>query len=126
MDLDGQGPGIAVMNPAIRFLLEDIVAYGVEALETVGDLDAEAILADRLREHAVLRTVQIVGEAATQILKKQPEGVADLELRDAAGFRNILVHGYAKLRMERVVVIVHQSLPLLIAGARRVLGEDQT
>ncbi|MDP3658041.1 MAG: DUF86 domain-containing protein [Brevundimonas sp.] len=114
------------MNPAIRFLLEDIVAYGVEALETVGDLDAEAILADRLREHAVLRTVQIVGEAAVQILKKQPEGVADLELRDAAGFRNVLVHGYAKLRMERVVAIVHQSLPLLIAGARRVLGEDQT
>ena len=109
------------MSPAIRFLLEDIVAYGSEAVETVGDRDAGAILADRLREHAVLRTVQIVGEAAAQILKARPEGIADLELRDAAGFRN--VHGYAKVRMERVVVIVRQSLPPLIAGARTVLGE---
>lgn len=111
-------------NPAIRFLLEDIVAYGSEALGTVGDLDAKVILADRLREHAVLRTVQIVGEAAAQILKKQPEGIAELELRDAAGFRNILVHGYAKLRMERVVDIVRRSLPPLIAGARKALGEE--
>ena len=110
-------------KPAIRFLLEDIVAYGSEAVETVGDRDAGAILADRLREHAVLRTVQIVGEAAAQILKARPEGIADLELRDAAGFRNVLVHGYAKVRMERVVVIVRQSLPPLIAGARTVLGE---
>ena len=112
------------MNPAIRFLLEDIVAYGSEALDIVGDRDAGTILADRLREHAVLRTVQIVGEAAAQILKTQPEGIADLELRDAAGFRNVLVHGYAKVRMERVVEIVRRSLPPLIAGVRTVLREE--
>ena len=112
------------MNPAIRFLLEDIVAYGSEAVEIVGDRDAGNILADRLREHAVLRTVQIVGEASAQILKTRPEGIADLELRDAAGFRNVLVHGYAKVRMERVVEIVRRSLPPLIAGARTVLGEE--
>lgn len=112
------------MNPAVRFLLEDIVAYGSEALDFVGERDAEAILADRLREHAVLRTVQIVGEAAAQVLKIQPEGIAALELRDAAGFRNVLVHGYAKVRMERVVDIVRRSLPPLIAGARTVLGEE--
>lgn len=124
MDLDGPGSGVVVTDPAIRFLLEDIVAYGGEAVETVGDRDATAILADRLREHAVLRTVQIVGQAAAQILKKQPDGITNLELRDAAGFRNVLVHGYAKIRMERVLVIVRQSLPPLITGARKVLGEE--
>lgn len=115
-----------MIDPAIRFLLEDIIAYGVEAQETVGDRDAVAIVSERLREHAVLRTVQIVGEAAAQILKKQPEGIPGLALRDATGFRNVLVHGYAKLRMERVVDIVRISLPPLIDGARRALGEDDT
>lgn len=124
MGLDVAGPRIVVTNPAIRFLLEDIVAYGSEAVDFVGHRDADAILADRLREHAVLRTVQIVGEAAAQILKARPDGIADLELRDAAGFRNVLVHGYAKVRMERVVAIVRQSLPPLIAGARSALGEE--
>lgn len=105
----------------IVFLLQDIIDYGLEAIETVGDLNADAILAERFREHAVLRTVQIVGEASAQILKQRPAGIEGMALRDAAGFRNILVHGYAKLRMERVVVVVRQSLPEIIDGARRAL-----
>jgi len=113
------------MSPAIRFLLQDIIAYGEEACGYVGDLDAEAIVADRMREHAVLRTVQIVGEASAQVLKAAPDGIKGLTLRDAAGFRNVLVHGYAKVRMERVVQIVRQSLPALIAAAKRVLAQGE-
>lgn len=106
---------------SITFLLQDIVEFGSEAIETVGDRDADAILAERLREHAVLRTVQIVGEASAQILKQRPEGLAGLELREATGLRNVLVHGYAKVRMERVVAAVDQYLPNLVEGARRAL-----
>lgn len=114
--------------PDIRFLLEDIVAYGQEAVDAVGDLDADAIMGERFREHAVLRTVQIVGEASAQILKKVPEGIEGLALQDAAGFRNVLVHGYAKVRMGRVVAIVRDSLPVLVTEARRLLsaGEQDT
>ena len=115
-----------MISPDVRFLLEDIVSYGHEAVETVGGLNADVILAERFREHAVLRTVQIVGEASAQILKKMPQGIEGLALQDAAGFRNVLVHGYAKLRMERVVSIVHDALPVLIAGAERVLQEGKT
>lgn len=111
------------MSPDVRFLLEDIVAYGREAVEAVGTLDAEIILAERFREHAVLRTVQIVGEASAQLLKKFPQGLEGLALQDAAGFRNVLVHGYAKVRMERVISIVCDSLPILIEGAERLLSE---
>lgn len=114
------------MSPDVRFLLEDIVSYGKEAVEAVGDLDSEAILSERFREHSVLRTVQIVGEASAQILKKLPQGIEGLALQDAAGFRNVLVHGYAKLRMERVVSIVRKALPILISGAERLLSEGKT
>lgn len=115
-----------MISPGVRFLLEDIVSYGREAIETVADLDAERILSERFREHAVLRTVQIVGEASSQILKILPDGIDGLALRDAAGFRNVLVHGCAKLRMEQVVVIVRDSLPDLIAGAGRLLSQGET
>ena len=98
----------------IKALLQDILDYGSEARDAVGDLDADQILTERFREHAVIRTVQIVGEAAAQILQVRPEGLADLPLREAAGLRNILVHGYAKVRMERIVVLVRRDLPVLL------------
>lgn len=110
----------------IRALLQDIVDYGLEAVATVGDRDGEAILKNRLREHAVLRTVQIVGEAAAQILQVRPQGIEGLDLRDATGLRNILVHGYAKARMDRVVIIVRRDVVALVEAAKAALatGED--
>lgn len=109
----------------IRELLQDIIDYGVEAVETVGDRDGETILQERLREHAVLRTVQIVGEASAQILQVRPQGIEGLALRDAAGLRNILVHGYAKARMDRVVVIVRRDVVALVEAARAALASGE-
>lgn len=110
----------------VRLLLQDIIDYGEEAVATVGELSAADILAERFREHAVLRTVQIVGEASAQILKVRPDGFAGLALREAAGVRNILVHGYAVARMERIVVLVRRDIPSLIAAVRLLLesGEE--
>ncbi len=109
----------------IRALLEDIVEYGLEAVTTVGDRDADAILQDRLREHAVIRTVQIVGEASAQILQVRPHGIEGMALRDAAGLRNILVHGYAKTRMDRLVIIVRRDVVVLAEAARAALATGE-
>lgn len=112
-------------TPAIRDRLVDIVAYGREAIETVADLSADQILAERFREHAVLRTVQIVGEAAAQLVKLDP-AMSDriANLRRAISLRNVLVHGYTKIRMEEIVRIVRADIPELIDHAAVVLGED--
>lgn len=105
-------------------LLNDIVAYGREAIETVGDRSADQILAERLREHSVLRTVQIVGEAAAQAVKLEPALLAKApDLRRAIGLRNVLVHGYTAIRMDEIVQIVRNDLPPLIDRVAQVLGE---
>ena len=109
----------------IRILLQDVLDYGAEAREIVGELDADAILAERMREHAVLRTVQIVGEACAQILDVRPQGIEGLALREATGLRNVLVHGYAKARMERVIMTVRQDLPVLLERVSKVLATGE-
>ncbi|RZJ36860.1 MAG: DUF86 domain-containing protein [Brevundimonas sp.] len=118
-----QRPGAAVIEPAFVNLLRDIRDYAAEAVETVGDRSAEDILSERMREHSVLRTTQIVGEASAQLLKLQPEGFPGVELREATRFRNILVHGYGKIRMDSVVAIVRDDLPRLIAAVDALLSE---
>ncbi len=112
------------MTRTVAELLQDVLDYGREARAAVGDLEPDAILAERFREHSVLRTVQIVGEAAAQALKLDP-GLTDSipDLRRAISLRNILVHGYVKLRMDEVVHIVRNDLPDLLAQVERLLGE---
>ena len=68
-------------NPAIRERLRDIVDYGREAVAAVGERTADEILTERFREHAVVRTVSVVGEASAQLLKLDAtliERIADL------------------------------------------------
>lgn len=112
---------------ALRDRLNDIVSYGSEAIEAVGDLSADQILAERFREHTVLRTVQIVGEAAAQLIKLDPimsERIPDL--RRAIQLRNVLVHGYTKIRMDEIVLIVRTDMPGLVSRAADILGEQDT
>ncbi len=113
-------------SEVVRFLLEDMRAYAAEAVEIVGDREADEIVAERLREHGVLRTVQIVGEAAAQVLKLRPDGLEGVDLREATRVRNVLVHGYGKIRMDLIVGVVREDLPRLIAALDRVLGKNDT
>ncbi len=113
-------------HAAVRNLLLDMRAYAVEAIELTGDRSAEQVSAERMREHSVLRTMMVVGEAAAQALKLQPEGFDGLELRQAAGFRNMLVHGYGKIRLEKVIDVIRGDLPRLVEALDRILGEQDT
>ncbi len=108
-----------------RELLQHVIDYGQEAIDTVGDRTADEILAERMREHSVLRTVQIVGEAAAQASKLDDQLLDRVpDLRRAIGLRNVLVHGYVKIRMEEIVLIVRGDLPDLLTQVRALLGED--
>lgn len=49
-----------------RPLLEDMLAYAKEAIDLVGGRDGVAMAADRMRCLAAARTVEVVGEAASQ------------------------------------------------------------
>ena len=112
-------------TPAIRDRLRDIVSYGREAIDAVAELSVEQILAERFREHTVLRTVQIVGEAAAQLTKLDSAMTGRIDtLQRAVSLRNVLVHGYTKIRMEEIVRIVRTDMPDLIDHAAVVLGED--
>ena len=113
-------------HAAVRNLMLDMRAYAAEAIELVGERSAEQVAAERMREHSVLRTVTIVGEAAAQTLKLQPQGFERLELRQAASFRNMIVHGYGKVRLEKVIDVVRGDLPRLIEALDRILGEQDT
>ena len=107
---------------SVRDWLIDVVSWGEQAASYVSDIDEAAFLADRMRQDAVIRCMECVGEASRNILK-DPEArtLSHLDLYQAYWARNRFAHGYYDLNMGRVWETVTVSLPKLVADARAAL-----
>ncbi len=79
-------------------------------------IDREAFLENEEKQDAVIRNLEIIGEAAGKILRHFPdfaEKHPGFPLRAAYGMRNVLTHGYFKVDLDVVWKTVERDLPLL-------------
>ena len=80
------------------------------------DIDHAGFLADEEKQDAVIRNLEIIGEAAGNIQRHFP-GFAtkhpDFPLKAAYGTRNALAHGYFKVDLDVVWKTVERDLPVL-------------
>ncbi len=74
---------------------------------------------------AVEREFEIIGEALTQLAKRDARLVARVsEYRRIIAFRNILIHGYADVDDQLVWHIVESKLPVLAQEIADLLKEE--
>lgn len=73
----------------------------------------EFFLKDRKTQSAVLRELQTLPESTQRLSEEFQEKHPEVPWQNIAGFRNILVHGYLGIKMERVWEIIQKDLPLL-------------
>ena len=103
------------MPPEVMALLYDIQkAANLARKFTEGKSFAE-YQTDDLLHSAVERQFEIVGEAMTQ-LRKRDSSLAErfTDYRAIIAFRNLLIHGYAAIVHEKVWDIIENKLPTLI------------
>jgi len=114
------------MNDRDRSLLEDMKAFASDAVELLGDRTAAALLEDKRTQYAVIRAVEVLGEAASKVTAATRAALPDLPWREAIGTRNVLIHGYHQLDLGLVVRTVREHLPPLVARLGDILGDDPT
>lgn len=106
---------------SVRVLLADML----EAMERIDryttDLDLSAFLADEKTSDAVVRNLEIVGEAAAHVPAEYWATVPDVESAKIVGLRNRVVHGYFAVDLELVWRIVKSDLPPLTSRLRALL-----
>jgi len=81
-----------------------------------GGMSKEEFLEDAQCQHAVLRNIEVIGEAANKIRTRFPEFAeqhAEIAWRDICGMRNRLLHGYFAVNLHTVWVTVQGDLPPL-------------
>lgn len=86
----------------------------------------EDFLRNQLLQDAVIRNLEIVGEASRNILRSYPEFAeanSGLPLKSACEMRNVLAHGYFEVDLDIVWQTIVRDLPMLAEQIRLILGK---
>jgi uncharacterized protein with HEPN domain len=109
----------------------DVLAHIVEAAQDIrsfiAGLDASRFEADRKTRNAVVRSMEVIGEAARNLRKHHLDFVAahpELPINLAAGMRNALIHGYFDVDWEQVWNTAVADIPRLEDQVRALLAPD--
>jgi uncharacterized protein with HEPN domain len=90
----------------------------------IAGLDAETFAESEIVCSAVERKFEIIGEALNQLSKHDPVLAHRIpDVRDIIAFRNVLIHGYAAVELDRVWRIANDSLPGLRVAITGLLHE---
>jgi len=105
-------------------LLLDMALAAKDALSFVADLDEGAFLASDLHQSAIMRKLEIIGEAAGRVSKSFCAAHAEIPWRQMTGLRHRLIHGYGDVRLDIVWRVVTDTLPGLIATLRLLIPPE--
>ena len=79
----------------------------------IENLTYEDFKADERTNFAVIRCLEIVGEASKSIPKEIKSNYNDIPWEDIAGLRDKIVHGYSEINLFRVWLVVKEEFPIL-------------
>ena len=107
----------------------DYLAHILAAIDRISrytvDMDEIGFLTSELVQDAVVRNVEIIGEASNNILRTDPDFAArhsDVPWLVMYTMRNRITHGYDKVDLEIVWQTIQRDLP----GLRASIEEAQT
>jgi uncharacterized protein with HEPN domain len=107
--------------------LRDMLDAAEKAEAFLGDLPFDEFAGNAEKVFAVIRALEIIGEAAKQIPDDLRAQYAEIPWRTLAGMRDVLIHQYFGVNLPRIYATVRQDLPSLrIHLARMLAALDQT
>ena len=77
--------------------LEDILHSINNVQQYVTGVSFDTFVADSMRYYAVMKNIEIIGEAANMLTRNFRKEYHDLPWREIVGMRNVLTHGYANV-----------------------------
>ncbi|MYC96372.1 MAG: DUF86 domain-containing protein [Caldilineaceae bacterium SB0661_bin_32] len=107
-----------------RLYLNEIIEACNKVSGYIQSLDEGTFLQDELYQDAVVRNVEIIGEASAKLPSELRARYSDVPWKQMIGFRNIAIHAYFAVDFTIVWEIAHNSLPELTPQIQQIL-EDQ-
>jgi uncharacterized protein with HEPN domain len=107
--------------------LADYIDHMLDAVTRIqaytANIDEAAFRQSTLIQDAVIRNIEILGEASNQVLQRYPEFATahpEVPLRAARQMRNVLTHGYFTVNLAVVWQTITHDLPTLWAELEQI------
>lgn len=94
----------------------------IERIESyVVGRDKRQFLDSTLLQDAIIRNLQVLAESTQRLSDDTRESQKEVDWFKIAGFRNVLVHDYLGIEIERVWNILEKDLPVLKEAIQSML-----
>lgn len=103
--------------------LEDIRQAAEKAVFFVGGMSLAAFTADEKTVYAVIRALEVIGEAVKHIPPDIRSQHTDVPWRSMAGIRDKLIHDYLTINVEVVWKTVVDDLPSLLTRLAPIVAD---
>ena len=101
--------------------LQHMLEAAKKAHEFVNGLKRQDLQTDEKLTFALLRLLEVIGEAAKNISPETRERYSQIAWKGIAGTRDRLIHGYFDVDLDIIWRIVAKDLPPLIAELEKII-----
>jgi uncharacterized protein with HEPN domain len=104
-----------------RISIKQILDHAREAVAMIAGKTFKDLCNERMLELALVRLVEITGEAAARVSKETQTKYVEIPWRDIIGMRNRLIHGYDSIDLSVLWDTVELDFSVLIKQLEKVL-----
>ena len=109
------------MKRNYNFYIKDILQSIIQIEKFVEGMDYEEFLHDEKTSSAVIRKLEIIGEAAKHIPARVRQAHSKLPWNEMARMRDKLIHGYFGVDHEIVWKVVKERLPEVKTSLEKII-----
>lgn len=107
-----------------RVRLQHMLSCSREAAALVRDVPREQVASNRVLCLALVRLLEIVGEAAARTTPETQAKHSQVPWSQIVGLRNRLIHGYESVDFDILWQILTTDLPPLISQLEQILASE--
>ena len=101
--------------------VRDMIQFGENVVSFADGMDMAAFVEDARTYHAVLRNLELIGEAASHVPPEVRDAFPEIDWRRMVGLRNRLAHAYFHIDDDIVWDIVAKDIPRLLPQLRHLI-----